>query len=444
MPLQHSLLTHCRAYQMCQEPTRPKNPSQPTGDLNRAWKGLQSLDKGMQAEFQRFSNVTAETTSSALCQLRARFPSSKTLANQGILVYRDVLEGFLPDTLGDIFAFASLSHAVSEILVRRKRMKKAEILSGLQRWKNCIRDAAERDTFATLASGMWPQASAFSPQREPVSTFNLGHEGHGDHNIPDSEGQDISSQFLREVAAIASAEMGHLSSNLSDPGQPGTLPANLEQDVLKVTNLTEQEFDFSLLRNLSTNNGGGYAALPAIDPRVIEWFCDPDQPIPSYSPPPIIGPTSPCVPAWAGLPVPDFPSQTPLPLPTPRSPSSCRGLYEFRLPDKISDCPIMNLRNTGAFLAVLAFVREAGESFYLLSGSGMTVARCRTGSASASERSKTERKLRREIFDPLKRAGAEDPSFLALLAVAKKFVVLGSLGTKEEVESYLFTVSKVT
>ncbi len=140
---------------------------------------------------------------------------------------------------------------------------------------------------------------------------------------------------------------------------------------------------------------------------------------------------------------PNFLTETPLSLPSPSSPSNCRRFYQFRLPDKISDCPTMTLRNTGAFLAVLAFVREAGEGFYLLSGSGMTVARCRSGSASASERSKVERKLWREIFDPLKRAGAEDPMFLALLAVAKKFVVLGSLGTKEEVERYLFAVSKV-
>ncbi len=246
---------------MCQRSTRPKDPSQPTRDLNRAWRGLQSLDKGMQAEFQRFCDATAETTSSTLCQLRARFHSSKTLTNHGILVFRDVLDGFLPDTLGDIFAFASLSHAVSEILVRRKRMKKAEVLSGLERWRNCIRDAADRDTFATLAARIWPQAFASSPQREPVSKSSLGHEARGDHNGPDSEGQDTSSEFLREVAAIASAEMGHLSNTLSDTGHPGTLPASLEQDVLEVTNLTEQEFDFSLLRSLSADNGGGCVAI---------------------------------------------------------------------------------------------------------------------------------------------------------------------------------------
>ena len=79
----------------------------------------------------------------------------------------------------------------------------------------------------------------------------------------------------------------------------------------------------------------------------------------------------------------------------------------------------------------------------MLSGSGMTAARSRTGSGGANERSKIERRLRREFFDPLKKTGADDDEFLALLAVAKKFVVLGLFGTKVEVQDYLVAISKV-
>ena len=104
----------------------------------------------------------------------------------------------------------------------------------------------------------------------------------------------------------------------------------------------------------------------------------------------------------------------------------------------------MNLRNTVTFLAVFAFITDTGEGFYLLSGSGMTVIHRKSGSVSASKRSKADRKLRKEFFDPLKRAGAEDSCFLALLAVAKNFVIQGSLRTEEEVQNYLLTVCKVT
>ncbi len=103
----------------------------------------------------------------------------------------------------------------------------------------------------------------------------------------------------------------------------------------------------------------------------------------------------------------------------------------------------MNLRNTVTFLAVFAFAKDAGDSLYRLSGSGMTALRRNAGSVTAIERSKAERKLRREFFDPLKRAGVDDFRFLALLSVAKKFVVLGLLRTEEEVQDYLITVSKV-
>lgn len=111
--------------------------------------------------------------------------------------------------------------------------------------------------------------------------------------------------------------------------------------------------------------------------------------------------------------------------------------------DGVSDCKATNLRNTITFLAVEVFASDSGQGFYLLSGSGMTAARSRTGSGGANERSKIERRLRREFFDPLKKTGADDDEFLALLAVAKKFVVLGLFGTKVEVQDYLVAISKV-
>ncbi len=104
---------------------------------------------------------------------------------------------------------------------------------------------------------------------------------------------------------------------------------------------------------------------------------------------------------------------------------------------------MLNLVNTGTFLAFVGFVKNAGACFHLLSGNGKTVENNSTGSASAAERSKTEKKLRREFFQPLKGAKAQDPCFPALLSVAKKFVVMGLLRTKEEVQAFLLDVFKV-
>jgi hypothetical protein len=251
------------------------------------------------------------------------------------------------------------------------------------------------------------------------------------------------SDFLEQVANIAAAEMGGIPKDLSDAGQPGDLGLILEEKVLGMTDLTEQEFNFSLLRNLGGDTDGHGAPKLSNDTRDVAWWCSPEQSIPGYDMP------TPRPPGDTGHPE----QATPMPsclvppaLPTQISSSSSQPqrVIEFQVTDKASDCAARNLRNTVVFLAVYAYAKDTGDSLYLLSGSGRTAAHGRTGSACASERSKAERRLRKYFFEPLKRTGADDARFLALLSVAKKFVVLGLLRTEDEVQDYLLAVSKVT
>jgi hypothetical protein len=249
-------------------------------------------------------------------------------------------------------------------------------------------------------------------------------------------------RLLHEVATIAATELGHGSGDASHAGTPGPPPASLEEDALNLTVLTGEEFDFSLLRHLSGSDT--YVPPKGIDPRDLSNFCAPDQPIPGYNPSLFLSPglgDRPPTPTQASHGCQTEPLSPP---PASISSASCdQTLYRFPITDEVFDCKAINLRNTVTFLAVLAFASNSGDGFYLLSGSGKTVARNRTGFAWARERSKTERRLRREFFDPLKTAGADDTGFLALLAVAKKFVVLGLLGTEVEVQDYLIAISKV-
>ena len=412
----------------------PDFPVENTGDVGKAWKGLRAVRKGMKAEFRRFDDVTSKSKSAVIGRLRSRFPNFKALADCGALVYRDVLDGLCPGTFEEIFAFASLSHAMSRILVRQKRMEEAQVLSGVQRWRDCIDNVDERSAFDALTSRVWPSSCVFptkpgQPAPDPHSqTITL-------------EVQD-KMRLLHKVATIATTEMGHGSGDASHAGTPGSPPASLEEDALNLTVLTGEEFDFSLLRHLSSSDT--YVPPKDIDPRELSKFCPPGQHIPGYNPSLFLPP-----PPEDRPPTPTQPSpgdQTPPP-PSPPAlmgPASCgQTLYRFPITDEVFDCKATNLRNTITVLAVLAFASNSGDGFYLLSGSGKTTARNRIGSAWASERSKTERRLRREFFDPLKTAGADDASFLALLAVAKKFVVLGLLGTEVEVQDYLIAMSKV-
>jgi hypothetical protein len=215
----------------------------------------------------------------------------------------------------------------------------------------------------------------------------------------------------------------------------------MEDEVIDVTKLTEEEFNFSVLRSLGDNNTNGYVPPKHInDTRDVAWWCDPKQPIPGYTESRHTPPVA-TDPLTSNPPVQNC--QLPPVLPSSSFSIPRRRPFEFHVADKVTDCAVQNLRNTVAFLAVFAFARDTGEGLSLLSGSGRTVARSRTGAAFANERSKAERRLRKDFFEPLKRAGADNSRFLALLTVAKRFVVLGSLGTDDEVQDYLLAVSEV-
>ncbi|KAH6840603.1 hypothetical protein B0I37DRAFT_384656 [Chaetomium sp. MPI-CAGE-AT-0009] len=402
------------------------------GDASKAWRGLGFLRRGMKAEFRRFDDVAYRSASPTIRRLRSRFPSFRALADCGTLVYRDVLDGLCPGTLEEIFAFASLSHAMSQILVRQKRMEEAQVLSGVQRWRDCIDNGDERSVFDTLASSMWPSSCVSSTRPEQAASSS-----HSQAN-PVPEGWENASQFLQKVATIAATEMGHLPSDASHRGDAGLPLASVEEDVLNLTGLTGEEFDFSQLRRFGDSDA--YVPPKGIDPRELSKFCAPSQPIPGYSLsplcPPLLGD-----PPMSTPPAPDC-QMSPSPSSSTSHPSGGQRLYHFPVTDEVFDCKAINLRNTITILAVLAFASDSGGAFYLFSGSGKTAIHSRNGSAWASERSKAERRLRREFFDPLKKAGADDASFLALLAVAKKFVVLGLLGTENEVQDYLIAISK--
>ncbi|KAK3296691.1 uncharacterized protein B0H64DRAFT_390091 [Chaetomium fimeti] len=408
-------------------------PVEKTGDVGKAWRGLGSLRRGMKAEFRRFNEVASRAASTTMSRLRSKFPSSRALADCGTLVYRDVLDGLCPSTLEEIFAFASLSHAMSRILVRQKRMEDAQVLLGVQRWRDCIGNVDEKSVFDTLASEMWPSSCMFSTQPERAASGSLSQA------IPGLEGLDNTSQFLKKAANITATEMGHIPGDVSHTGDTGPPPSSLEDDVLNITERTAEEFNFSQLCRFG--DGDPYLRPMNIEPRELSKSCGPDQPIPGYNPPhfhrPPLGGHSP-----ASNQPPSDCHTSPVSSSLPSSSSCGQRFYRFPVTDEVFDCKAINLRNTVTFLAVLAFASDWGDGFYLFSGSGKTAAHNRTGSAWARERSKTERKLRREFFDPLKKVGTDDAGFLALLAVAKRFVVLGLLGTKDEVQDYLIAISK--
>nr|XP_036581373.1 uncharacterized protein CTRU02_08423 [Colletotrichum truncatum]KAF6789724.1 hypothetical protein CTRU02_08423 [Colletotrichum truncatum] len=224
-------------------------------DPHRAWTALSELKDGMRRQFDRFCKIASYDNVPEIIRLRDFYTSANAMSDMGLQTYRDVLQGSVPDTLAEVFAFAALSYAISDILLHHGRMREEEILS----------------------------------------------------------------------------------------------------------DRTSEAFGFSQL--LSFSNWGENAELK----------------------------------------------------------------YPVALDASVAMADFDTL--------------DTGDYFFLLSNRGATVTCQKTGSGYASSRSKAERKLRKEFFKPLKKAMASNESFLALLSVAKKFVVVGSLSTLEEVQDYLLALS---
>jgi hypothetical protein len=137
-------------------------PAETTREVAKLLGRLRLLKRGVGAEFQRFNDMTSGSVSPAIRHLRTQFSSSKALTYGGIFVYRDVFDGLLPETLADIFALFCLFHTISPISMHRKRMEEAQVLSGVQRWRDCIQDVDERGAFDCLALRMRPSSIASS------------------------------------------------------------------------------------------------------------------------------------------------------------------------------------------------------------------------------------------------------------------------------------------
>ncbi|KAH6641825.1 hypothetical protein F5144DRAFT_484053 [Chaetomium tenue] len=411
---------------------RPKLdlPTENTGYTGGALTGVRSLLEGVEAEFQRFNNVSSKSTSPATLRLRSRFRSSKELAHDGMLVCRDLSEGLPPDTLEEVFAVACVSHAMSQILVGQKRMEETQVLSGLQQWKEGIETLDERSDFDALASEMWP--SRYTSSTRPEQSASGPHVMEG---IDLPGGQDNTLHL-----PPGAAEMGQVSQDALPAGDTRPSVTALGGNTLELwANRTPGAFGFSQLRHVD----GGYSYVPRndIDPRELFKFCSPNEHIPGYNPSP---PHSPGLEAPPPAPVlaisgcespPARPSLTSLPC-------DDQDHYYFPIVNEVFYCKAINLRNTITFLAVLGFAGNDDYGFYQLAGNGMTVEHRKIGSVWDRERLETEKRLRSEFFDPLKEAETEDAGFRAMLAVAEMFVRLGLLGTREKVQDFLIAISK--
>ncbi|EXF86033.1 hypothetical protein CFIO01_07601 [Colletotrichum fioriniae PJ7] len=376
-----------------------------TNEIRRAWSGLRNLRKGLEQQHDQLRGIAFEEKYSTKIQ-------------ELLLKYTS------PRRMGEI-----VSYVISNLLLQRGRIAETDVLSGLQRWGGCISNERDRHTFALLASKMWPL--------EHLRTANDIEKRSGQDDDQDSHylrakrsrledddaprplgfqpfqsvaGQGSSSKEMRDAALLTSQGLEMLSEKsptAAHDHQHSFGIENLGGDVMNITDQTSEEYDFSQLLSLlgdihdspvgpSQHNDTLFTS--GIDPRSSDYY-------------------------WSGLSLNQIPSQTFAPMndphTRPQSPSPAKdcpsistdgpavkqSMIKFKCFNRDSDTAIFRLRDTPMFLAVVAFAQDTGDVFYRLSGCGKTVHAMRRSSAYAKERSKAERRLRRDLFDPMKNSG---------------------------------------
>ncbi|KAK3367776.1 hypothetical protein B0H63DRAFT_405133 [Podospora didyma] len=107
-------------------------------------------------KFQQYAKNSQDPVITALLKV---YPEARKIRNAGAQVFRDVLDGFRPRQLKHVFAFASFAYAMSQLLYRKNRIDKSEILADLRQWRDLISDPTEREAFNNLARELWPEAN---------------------------------------------------------------------------------------------------------------------------------------------------------------------------------------------------------------------------------------------------------------------------------------------
>ncbi|KAK7451367.1 hypothetical protein Landi51_04738 [Colletotrichum acutatum] len=398
-------------------------------EIKRAWSSLRALRKGLKHQHDQLRSIALEEKSSTRIQeLISGYTSPKRMGEIGILAYRDVLDFVLPDTLPEVVAFTSVSYVISNLLLQRGRIAKTDVLCGLQRWGDCISDESDRSAFARLASKMWPlehlrTADDIEKRSGQDDTQDFHYPRAKRSRLEDDAprplnfqpfqsgaGQGSSSKEMRDVALLTSQGLEMLSEKNPTPAydqQNSIYIRNLGDCVMNITDQTFEEYDFSQVHSLFGDmydppGGPGQhndTLFPSgLDPKSSDYY-------------------------WAGLSLDHIPSQTFSPMNDPHirqqspppakdcpsvstdDPAVKRNMIQFKCFNRDSDTAIFRLRDTPMFLVVVAFAQDTGDVFYRLSGCGKTVQTMRRSSAYAKERSKAERRLRRDLFDPMKNSG---------------------------------------
>ncbi|RSL45897.1 hypothetical protein CEP54_014094 [Fusarium duplospermum] len=116
---------------------------------------LKDVDKVFRARYQQFRRLIAKSPVRELTlftdELRDKCPKPKTLRRLGMQVFQQVVQGGSPNTLLEVFAFISLSQAMTVVMCRRGIQ--VDLNPGTidyHAWRGCIQDETEKHLYDQL------------------------------------------------------------------------------------------------------------------------------------------------------------------------------------------------------------------------------------------------------------------------------------------------------
>ncbi|RYP81162.1 hypothetical protein DL769_002110 [Monosporascus sp. CRB-8-3] len=372
------------------------------------WAAIRSLKEETEYHHRRFQTMPSLSDDPILAQLRKDFSHAKSIRKTGIIIFRDVLDGYRPTKLKEIFAFASLSYAVSQLLFKTGRIDKFQILSGVKTWRDSISDDREKEAFNKLAHDLWPESKDHLhfipvPQTNPENRSCLSIQVDYENSTTPfmNQASNATFDYPWDEQITSFEELGGTSSSLGFLGQ-----------ALELTDYTHQVFDFSQLQKIDNATGCQTAAtydgasLPTTSAGNSSSGCPDPHP-----------------------PVTDLPSVV-------RSP--------FESAKVQPDSEVVQLRDTCVFLVISAFISENQDLLHILSGRGLISKPDKLYQAEKEDQKMIYKSAQEQFFEPRRRSNPQPSrAFPALLSTAKIFTREAYLRTIPEVKHYLLTVAVV-
>ncbi|KAI0121021.1 hypothetical protein BJ170DRAFT_157111 [Xylariales sp. AK1849] len=398
-------------------PSEPRPDSSPQ-PMATQWAAIRSLRAEMEYHHQRFQTIPSLLDDPILSELHKTYKDSKGIRKTGVIVFRDVVDGFRPSKLTDIFAFASLSYSVSQLLYKDGRIEQIQILGGLRAWRDSITDRGERDAFNNLAQHLWPEAKDhlhFIPiqRRAPRVDIPMPMEPRGDPVTTSST--DLSRESFSNSTTNNTLN-NHGSDHwltFLDQIDPSQAPLGFLDQAIDITGLTREAWDFSQLQHLYEDPFSEQSQIRNAPPVGPQLEGDSHQP--------------------------HFGSHSLIPeLPLNNTGNGLGSRCDKDDPNTED----IQLRNTCVFLVVVAFLAEIQDLLHILSGSGLLSKPEKLYKAEEEEQKRFYKSIKEEFFEPRSCDGQlPHRNYNALLSVAKIFTRESYLRTAHDVKHYLVSVA---